>query len=152
MRTALKIALFEGDVAVNPELFENGDFSDGTVNGWGNTLRNPTIVNDNFRLKLTATASGSGYGGKGFEVESGKTYNLLIDCVETTDPNFQILIGTTLTTLADVYNSNGLGNTSQTLDAEFTATLTGTYYLQCRAGGNTGVYTIYDNISIKEVL
>jgi len=137
----------------NDELVTNGTF-DTDATGWvgNNSHYSPTIETQ--RLKVITGASGQwNYANASMSgLTIGKSYRFQASSFVGTATRHRISLGTASGQSYDIVNQ-GLGvNYSQTVDMTFTATTTVVYVSLQNTDGVDGSTTLFDNISVKEVL
>jgi hypothetical protein len=130
-------------VADGSELVTNGDFGDGTT-GWTSVNATLTIVDG--ALKVTKTST-DGQARAAIITEIGKKYKFIGKLKEkTTTGSTRVQVGSSAGN-TDVLN---VVTTVGSFSYDFTAIST-TSYIQLYSALDTGLYEIWDDISIKQI-
>lgn len=132
---------------VGPPLVANGDFSDGTTNGWIDALNSPTVENVNGRLRISSASGTSKYVGYAIPVVAGSVYEISVDYYVNVD--FTI-IALGFTYVNDVFSSANTPVGNGTYTFRYYADITRTIKL-CLRVASTG-YNEFDNISVRQIL
>ena len=132
---------------LGPELVVNGDFSNGTA-GWG--AYSSTIAVINGALRITNTATISGYGKQTVSTVAGKTYRISSTFIAESGANADFRIGTVVDgseLFRDTTTNFGV------VTAYIRATTTEAFIslFAFNSSGTTGSYVEFDNISVREI-
>ena len=136
----VSVGLFSTLLSAN-ELVTNGDFSDGTTNGfygWSGS----TISNDNSKLKIIGGSSYTGVAPLGVSQKSGDVATIKFEVLDTTESDYYIFNGISYKKVG-----TSIPNTPTTINVEFT-TLKDYGYYPIKKTGSSTIYI--DNVSIMK--
>ena len=134
---------------IGDELVTNGTF-DTDISGW--TAANGGVLSVNngaIRVTEDGVDGSTARAYQTITTEIGKVYLLSLDLVDTSD-NFEVYVNTN-PNYGGAIASSSTETDPQTLTLPFVATATTTYIIIGAGSPSTGIYSEYDNISVREI-
>ena len=129
---------------IGGEEVTNGDFTTADLSDFATTYATQEIVSEELKTTLN-TANGYGFSKFTFAAEIGRSYRILASCKQGTSDGTQVRSNSGITLI-----NSGTNTGDWNYDEIGVATST-TCQVRLQAYGASGVYGLFDNISVKEV-
>jgi len=123
----------------------NGDFATADLSSFNTTYATQEIVSEELKVTLN-TANGYGFSFVTFPAVVGRSYRIQLDAQQGTSTGTRVMANSGLTLTASItrtgtWSYEGVGVATATSCA-----------VRLQTYGASGVYAIFDNVSVKEVL
>ena len=125
------------------EKIDNGTFTTADLSDFATTYATQEIVSEELKTTLN-TANGYGFSKFTFAAEIGRSYRILASCKQGTSDGTQVRSNSGITLI-----NSGTNTGDWNYDEIGVATST-TCQVRLQAYGASGVYGLFDNVSVKE--